>query len=314
VVLRRGEVARPLDVALYEAYADQRPSGWPASGVAALTVLAARRRAATLAGDVARLQILAEDMRAITLSSDPAALGRARRRALGRAINVIRGARRMPDTRRPRPSVLAICFHATSCAESTAIYYYAQRHGRAPSHRLVPRVFSRDAKTEAGVREVHLSPWLVQELSDYFASLPVRPAGGDPAFPTRRGGRRDKNNIRNRVLRPALAKANEMRAKEKVPPITVRLTPHTLRRTYASLLLTANAEPQRVIAQLGHTDPSMTLRLYAQVLRRRDSIKMGEDFDRLITGALSGGRLGSAFATGQDAESNRRCRARFDRA
>jgi integrase len=77
-----------------------------------------------------------------------------------------------------------------------------------------------------------------------------------------------------------------MRAKQKLPQITVRLTPHTLRRTYASLLLTANAEPQRVMAQLGHTDPSMTLRLYAQVLRRRDSVKMGEDFDRLISGAL----------------------------
>jgi integrase len=143
-----------------------------------------------------------------------------------------------------------------------------------------------DAKTPAGVREVHLSPWLREELNDYFASFAQPPRPKAPAFPTRTGGRRDKDNIRARVLHPVLARADEMRGEQGLPPIAVRVTPHTLRRTYATLLLTAGAEPQYVMAQLGHTDPTMTLRLYALVLKRHDRTEFGAAFDRLMTDAL----------------------------
>src|SRR5690606_32444157 len=49
-------------VALYEAFAAHRPPDWPASGAAALCVLAAIGRADRLAGDVANLQRLAMGM------------------------------------------------------------------------------------------------------------------------------------------------------------------------------------------------------------------------------------------------------------
>ena len=72
-------------IALYEAFADERPPGWPAGGAAALTALAAQQRAASLAGDIARLLILAKDMRAAALERDPERLaamrGRAERRS-----------------------------------------------------------------------------------------------------------------------------------------------------------------------------------------------------------------------------------------
>jgi hypothetical protein len=68
-------------IALYEAFADQRPPGWPASGAAALTALAAQQRAASLAGDIARLLILAKDMRAAALERGSERLAAMRRRA-----------------------------------------------------------------------------------------------------------------------------------------------------------------------------------------------------------------------------------------
>ena len=71
--------------ALYEAHAAARPPEWPASGPAALTVLAAQRRAATLAGDAQRLMNLAKDMRALERHADAERVQAARRRAEARA-------------------------------------------------------------------------------------------------------------------------------------------------------------------------------------------------------------------------------------
>src|SRR5262249_45357203 len=48
------------------------------------------------------------------------------------------------------------------------------------------------------------------------------------------------------------------------------LTPHSLRRTFASILFAMGDPPPYVIAQLGHADPTVTLRFYAKVMDRRD--------------------------------------------
>jgi hypothetical protein len=84
-----GRAARA--VALYEAFAEQRPPGWPEAGPAALCALAAQRRAAVLAGDTARLLALAKRMRAAALAADPERVERAAVRARRR--------RRVPDGR-----------------------------------------------------------------------------------------------------------------------------------------------------------------------------------------------------------------------
>lgn len=72
-------------IATYEAHVAARPPGWPESGAAALCVLAATGRAATIAGDIARLRILATDMRAVLLHDDLGRLAAAKRRAEKRA-------------------------------------------------------------------------------------------------------------------------------------------------------------------------------------------------------------------------------------
>jgi len=77
--LLAGRAARA--VALYEAFADERPPSWPATGPAALCALASQRRAAVLAGDIARLLALAKAMRASALAGSAARLERAAARA-----------------------------------------------------------------------------------------------------------------------------------------------------------------------------------------------------------------------------------------
>ncbi|MDA0166284.1 hypothetical protein OM076_38825 [Solirubrobacter ginsenosidimutans] len=73
------ETGRAIE--LYEAYAEERPPDWPASGPAALCSLGRLGRADRFAGDVARLLGLAKRMRAAALANDPARLDRCRARA-----------------------------------------------------------------------------------------------------------------------------------------------------------------------------------------------------------------------------------------
>ena len=142
-----------------------------------------------------------------------------------------------------------------------------------------------DAKTDAGVRSVDITDRLAEELTRYLATR-RDDTPTSPAFPTRTGSRRDKDNIRQRVLAPALRRAQEVRRQRELPPIAVRVTPHTLRRTYISLMLSAGADIPYVQAQVGHRDPKLTLSIYALVLQRRDRDQFGDAFDRLMRDAI----------------------------
>jgi hypothetical protein len=44
------------------------------------------------------------------------------------------------------------------------------------------------------------------------------------------------------------------------------MTPHTLRRTFASILAVCDVSPRRAMYLMGHTDPTLTLGVYQQVL------------------------------------------------
>jgi integrase len=58
------------------------------------------------------------------------------------------------------------------------------------------------------------------------------------------------------------------------------ITPHSLRRTFASLLFVAGADVPYAMAQMGHADPKMTLGIYAQVIASKRSY--GATMDGLI--------------------------------
>ena len=96
-----------------------------------------------------------------------------------------------------------------------------------------------EAKTDAGVREVDLSLDVMEELMTWRASQPSSTAD-EFVFATDSGRPRDKDNVRERVLRPAITRTNELRAKRDRPPLPP-VSPHALRRTYISLLIEAVA-------------------------------------------------------------------------
>jgi hypothetical protein len=71
-------------------------------------------------------------------------------------------------------------------------------------------------------------------------------------------------------MAPAVEKANEQLARDELDPLPTGLTPHSLRRTFASVLCAIGEPPQNVMAQLGHSTPAVTLRFYAREMSRRD--------------------------------------------
>ena len=68
----------------------------------------------------------------------------------------------------------------------------------------------------------------------------------------------------------AVERANARLAKEKLAPLPAGLTPHSLRRTFSSLLFAVGESPPYVMAQCGHTDAKITLGIYAKAMDRRD--------------------------------------------
>ncbi|MBV9165870.1 MAG: hypothetical protein JO321_01020 [Solirubrobacterales bacterium] len=93
----------------------------------------------------------------------------------------------------------------------------------------------RDAKTEAGVRQVNMTPWLHDELLAYRATRADAELD-EPAFPTRTGARRDQRPINRKAIAPAVRAANAIRAERRQLPIPGSITAHTFRRTFITLI------------------------------------------------------------------------------
>jgi integrase len=129
------------------------------------------------------------------------------------------------------------------------------------------RIYIGRAKTQAGLREIPLLPILRDELAAHKARA-YRTGPDDLAFPTGTGGIRDKDNLRNRILAAAVERADELLQTRGQTPLPKGLTPHKLRHTFASILVACGEDPASVMAQLGHTDPKFTLRVYTHVMRR----------------------------------------------
>jgi integrase len=126
----------------------------------------------------------------------------------------------------------------------------------------------RAAKTDAGVRIVNVVPVLRDELGAYRACLDTTPDA--LVFGTAVGTRQTATNIRRRMLAKAAALADKQLAKDDAEPLPKRLTPHSLHRTFASLLFAIGETPPYVMAQMGHTTANLTLAIYARQMDRRD--------------------------------------------
>jgi len=143
-----------------------------------------------------------------------------------------------------------------------------------------------DAKTETGVREVQMTPDLVEAVIDHIdrlrrAGLPTGP--GDYLVPNLNGGRISRQRV-GEIVKEAAEAASEQLVVKGAPPLP-NTTPHTLRRTYISIALLANNfDVKWVMGQVGHADSKMTLDVYAQLEQRVDR-SHGTSFDRLIAQA-----------------------------
>lgn len=127
-----------------------------------------------------------------------------------------------------------------------------------------------DSKTQAGERYVEVTLFAAEELRSHVAQKHSvgRPAEAtNPMWCTREGGRLNQNNLR-RMLREVARRTNEKRAGEG-KMLLPHVTPHTLRRTFASLCFFAGRELPWVMDQIGHDDPRMTLGVYAQTAQRK---------------------------------------------
>ena len=170
------------------------------------------------------------------------------------------------------------------------------------------KITVRESKTDAGTgRTIDLLPILRAELEAHKAAQggeqtkvisldahrarrgPSRTHSGERVFPTQADGPMSPNNVRNRILTPAAAKANEQLEHAGQTPLPDGLTPHKLRHTFASLLVALGTDPGAVMDQLGHSDPTFTLRVYRHGMRRGEGSKQQ-------LAALVGRRAGSEKA------------------
>jgi integrase len=140
---------------------------------------------------------------------------------------------------------------------------------RGPRHRMAAR---RESKADAGRRRLKLRGALRDELLIVRARNPRALADGF-VFPTLTGGRQSTDNLRSRVLKVAVERANENLPKRDLSPLSERITPHSLRRTFASLLYALGEDPGVVMDEMGHTDPALALKVYRQSMRRDDGEK-----------------------------------------
>jgi integrase len=160
-----------------------------------------------------------------------------------------------------RPVIATLVFAGLRQGELQALYWHD-----IDLRRGTIRV--RNAKTDAGVRIIHMLPILRRELAAYRDQL--QPAPGRRVFATSSGAAIGASNLRIRILARAVDQANARLGANGWQPLPDGLTPHSLRRTFASLLFALGEPPTYVMSQMGHTTPALTLALYARDMNRRD--------------------------------------------
>jgi len=159
-----------------------------------------------------------------------------------------------------------------------------------------------DSKTAAGRREVDMPSGLVTELWT-LAATSSRTAPTDPVFVGRRGTRQTSDNV-GRRLKSAIKKANPRLEGVGIAPLNERVSPHSLRRTYASLRYACGDDPVYVAQQGGWADPNFPIRVYAKAVKRRERLSGEhlEAFDAAIEWAAMGSEADADPARGSTLE------------
>jgi Phage integrase family len=121
---------------------------------------------------------------------------------------------------------------------------------RVEHHISIPR----PVKSDAGQRSIPIPRWLCEELA---AGLAQRPGiqRDDPLILNKQGRAISRDTFRAKVVRPALRAAG----------LPENFRTYDIRHTHASLLIDDGANVLAVAQRMGHTDPSVTLRVYGHL-------------------------------------------------
>jgi integrase len=118
----------------------------------------------------------------------------------------------------------------------------------------------------------------------------LRPGdGNDPLFVSRSGKRQTVENV-DRRIKTAIRAANLRLEELRIEAISERVTPHSLRRTYASIRAAAGDDVVTIAEQGGWEDHTFALRVYATAVKRRDMLTgpYAQEFERAIEWAEMG--------------------------
>jgi len=110
-------------------------------------------------------------------------------------------------------------------------------------------------KTKSAVREIPIQPQLVSSLKTWKMACPK--SDWELVFPKEDGRPQDRKTILRGGLYPAIRRAE-----------VKKLDIHSLRHTYASILLALGTPITEVSAYLGHANPQITLQVYSHWLPR----------------------------------------------
>lgn len=185
--------------------------------------------------------------------------------------------------RRHRPLVATLVLAGLRISEATGLLW---RDVDLASGKL----FVRAAKTDAGVRTVMLTPDLSEVLTEHKARTAFG-ATDDFVFATTRGTELNRNNVRTRIIKASIERANVTLAEAGSQLIGPDVTTHSLRRTCISLMLEAGAPLPEVMAKVGHTDPKVTLGVYGRALHSQ------RETGRAVDALLAAARASSATHT-----------------
>jgi len=132
-------------------------------------------------------------------------------------------------------------------------------------------------KTDFALRDVDMSDLLKAELSQYYIEC-GKPGPETLIFHTKNGTPLDRHNVLNYIHMKAIEKAK------------IRYLPfHSLRHSYASLLLEAGASIVYVSRQLGHSQIQITIDYYAHLLPADSSQReFLNSFTRKLLGSEGG--------------------------
>lgn len=119
-----------------------------------------------------------------------------------------------------------------------------------------PNPQRRELKSDAGERDVAMMDALARLFRDHrLAARPENVGPGKPVFATV-SGRHVTHRNASRAATTIFTRAG-----------LEGVTPHSLRHTFASILIFQGRDAAFVADQLGHADPSITLRVYTKLFR-----------------------------------------------